>query len=277
MRIDVSDGFLITAIAFLAFGLLSSSAQAVPRLASRGGPVSQRMDSCRLGSLSVAALLLVSGIVRRYIETGIPPFATTRQFAAVFALGAVLGGLALQTSGRSARTLVTGIASALAIALVAWSATSTETLEGLSPALQNNPLFVSHVLVAALAYGSFLVAFPAAIGQLAVGEKNVARRTLLQELERVEYQAIRAGFPLFTLAILLGSIWADVAWGTYWNWDPKETASLATWLIYGLYLHARGSRWWTRKRRALLVVLGFAAVVITFFGSFVFTGLHAYN
>jgi len=277
MRIDVSDGFLIAAIALLAFGLLSCSAQAVPRLTSRGRLAPQHIDSCRLGSLSLAALLLVSGIILRYIETRIPPFATTRQFAAVFALGAVLGGLALQTSERSARTLITGIASTLAIALVAWSATSSETLEGLSPALQNNPLFVSHVLIAALAYGSFLVAFPAAIGQLAVSEKNEARRTLLRDLERVEYQAIRAGFPLFTLAILLGSIWADVAWGTYWNWDPKETASLATWFIYGLYLHARRSPWWTRKRRALLVVVGFVAVIMTFLGNFVFAGLHAYN
>jgi ABC-type transport system involved in cytochrome c biogenesis permease subunit len=60
------------------------------------------------------------------------------------------------------------------------------------------------------------------------------------------------GFPFLTLTIVLGALWADIAWGRYWSWDPKESASLVTWLICGAYLHARAARGWRGKRAALL-------------------------
>ena len=84
------------------------------------------------------------------------------------------------------------------------------------------------------------------------------------------------GFPFLTLAILLGAFWANIAWGRYWGWDPKETASLVTWLIYAAYLHARAVRGWRGIRSAVLIIVGFVAVLLTFFGNYIFTGLHAY-
>ena len=83
-------------------------------------------------------------------------------------------------------------------------------------------------------------------------------------------------YPLLTVMIILGAIWADIAWGRYWSWDPKETAALVTWLIYGGYLHARVVRDWRGKRAAWLLVLGFAAVLFTYFGNLFFGGLHSY-
>ena len=71
--------------------------------------------------------------------------------------------------------------------------------------------------------------------------------------------------------------WADVAWGSYWSWDPKETASLVTWLIYGAYLHARVVRGWRGDRAAWLLVVGFGAVLFTYFGNLFFGGLHSYG
>ena len=80
-----------------------------------------------------------------------------------------------------------------------------------------------------------------------------------------------------TLLIVLGALWADIAWGRYWGWDPKETASLGTWLIYSGYLHTRIIRGWRGRKSAILMVIGFVAVILTFFGNYIFSGLHAYG
>ena len=80
-------------------------------------------------------------------------------------------------------------------------------------------------------------------------------------------------FPLLTIMIVLGAIWADIAWGSYWSWDPKETAALVTGLVY---LHARVVGSWRGRRAAWLLVLGFAAVLFTYFGNLFFGGLHSY-
>ena len=86
-----------------------------------------------------------------------------------------------------------------------------------------------------------------------------------------------AGFPLLALTLILGAYWANYAWGHYWSWDPKETAALVTWLIYAIYLHVRGVRGLRSKWSGWLLMLGFAAVLFTFFGvSFLVPGLHSY-
>jgi cytochrome c-type biogenesis protein CcsB len=84
-------------------------------------------------------------------------------------------------------------------------------------------------------------------------------------------------FPMLTLCIVTGAIWANYAWGTYWSWDPKETWSLITWFIYAAYLHARLMYGWKGKRAAWMAILGFAAVLFTFFGvNYLIAGLHSY-
>jgi len=77
--------------------------------------------------------------------------------------------------------------------------------------------------------------------------------------------------------IVLGSYWASIAWGRYWGWDPKETSALVTWLIYALYLHARSQPSWRGRPAALILVIGFVAVLVTYFGNLFFSGLHAYS
>ena len=68
-----------------------------------------------------------------------------------------------------------------------------------------------------------------------------------------------------------------MAWGRYWSWDPKETASLVTWLIYGAYLHARVVRNWRGRKSAYLLLVGFGATLFTYFGNLWFGGLHSYS
>ena len=96
-------------------------------------------------------------------------------------------------------------------------------------------------------------------------------------LDEIGYRAVVLGFPFLTLTIILGAVWAETAWGTYWSWDPKETASLVTWLIYGAYLHARVMRGWRGNRAAWLLVIGFLATLLTYFGNLIFGGLHSYS
>ena len=83
--------------------------------------------------------------------------------------------------------------------------------------------------------------------------------------------------PLMTLVIVLGALWVDISWGRYRSWDPKETASLVTRLIFAVYLHSRLIMHWHGKKTALYLIIGFAAVIFTFFGNYIFNGLHSYS
>ncbi len=98
-----------------------------------------------------------------------------------------------------------------------------------------------------------------------------------QVLDEIGYRAVVVGYPFLTLTIILGAVWANTAWGSYWSWDPKETASLLTWLVYGAYLHARVVRGWRGQRAAWLLILGFMATLFTYFGNLFFQGLHSYS
>ena len=98
-----------------------------------------------------------------------------------------------------------------------------------------------------------------------------------EALDRITYKTISIAFPLLTLMIAAGAYWANRAWGSYWNWDPKETWAAITWLVYAGYLHMRITRGWRGRRAAYFAVLGFAVVMFTFFGvTYLLPGLHAY-
>ncbi|MBF0344595.1 MAG: c-type cytochrome biogenesis protein CcsB [Nitrospirae bacterium] len=98
-------------------------------------------------------------------------------------------------------------------------------------------------------------------------------------LDELNYKVIAVGFPIFTLGgLIFGAVWADQAWGTYWSWDPKETWSLITWLVYAFYLHARYLRGWRGKKVAVVSVVGFITVIFTYLGvNILLSGLHSYG
>ncbi|MFA5809656.1 MAG: c-type cytochrome biogenesis protein CcsB [Thermoleophilia bacterium] len=99
----------------------------------------------------------------------------------------------------------------------------------------------------------------------------------LDVLDEVSYRGVAFGFPLLTIGIVTGAIWADQAWGRWWGWDPKETWSFITWLFYGGYLHTRLTMGWRGKHSAILAVVGLIVVLITYLGvNFFFSGLHSY-
>ena len=104
------------------------------------------------------------------------------------------------------------------------------------------------------------------------------RELLLQKLDQLSFRAIGIGFPFLTIGILSGSVWANEAWGSYWNWDPKETWSLITWIIFAIYLHLRFTKNWNGLKSAILATVGFLSVWICFLGvNFLAKGLHSYG
>ena len=97
-------------------------------------------------------------------------------------------------------------------------------------------------------------------------------------LDRLAYRTIAFAFPIWTFAVIAGAIWAQSAWGRYWGWDPKETWSFITWTIYAGYLHARATSGWKGVRAAVVALVGFAALLVTFYGVNLFiTTLHGYS
>jgi cytochrome c-type biogenesis protein CcsB len=223
----------------------------------------------------LALAFLTASLLFRTVATGHGPFANMYEFSIAFAWGTL--AMYLYFERRFHQRALGLVALPVALLMLLYAMTIPSTIDPLVPALQNNLLLSVHVAVAIVAYGTFTVAFAAAVLYLIQGENGrfgLPRRELLDE---ISYKAVMVGFPFLTLTIVLGAVWADVAWGTYWSWDPKETASLVTWLIYGSYLHARVVRGWRGERAAYLLLLGFVAVLFTYFGNLFFGGLHSYS
>nr|YP_009654331.1 cytochrome c biogenesis protein ccs1 [Pleurostichidium falkenbergii]QCH39618.1 cytochrome c biogenesis protein ccs1 [Pleurostichidium falkenbergii] len=109
-------------------------------------------------------------------------------------------------------------------------------------------------------------------------EQQVKRINLMQSIDNLSYRIIGFGFPLLTVGIISGAVWANDAWGTYWSWDPKETWALITWIIFAIYLHSRLNKNTSGKRPAKIASLGFIIIWICYLGvNFLGKGLHSYG
>lgn len=170
----------------------------------------------------------------------------------------------------------------LAMAYASLSPNISDRIQPLIPALQSNWLIV-HVITCFIGYGAFAVSFCISIMYLLKksqsGEKNslFAYVPSLNLLDELTHQMVMFGFLFLTIGIITGAVWANSAWGRYWGWDPKETWSLITWLIYAILLHARLMRGWAGRRIAILSIVGFLAVLFTYFGVNLLPGLHSYS
>lgn len=102
--------------------------------------------------------------------------------------------------------------------------------------------------------------------------------TLAKRLDNLSYRTLGLGFPLLTIGILSGAVWANEAWGSYWSWDPKETWALITWLVFAIYLHTRLTKNWSGTKPAIIATIGFFVLWICYLGvNLVGTGLHSYG
>lgn len=174
----------------------------------------------------------------------------------------------------------------LAMAYASFSPEVSAKIQPLLPALKSNWL-IAHVVTCFLGYAAFAISF----GLSAVyvfhryrhAEASGSRYKTpwlpdRKHLDEINYRMVLFGFLLLSVGIITGAVWANSAWGSYWSWDPKETWSLITWLIYAALLHARAVQGWRGDRVAWLSMVGFVSVLFTYFGvNFLLSGLHSYG
>jgi cytochrome c-type biogenesis protein CcsB len=262
----------VLAIIFAVAGFMKSNrtpAKKAVKAASRGSrSAADAFTIITFGFLSVV-------IIARWIETGHGPFSNMYEFAVAFAWGVVLMGFIFQKRYKTGAFRNIGVF--IALLLLIFAVVKYSQPQPLVPALQQSVLLSVHVASAVVAYGTLTIGFGAAVLSLFQSSRKSTWLPEAELLETVSYQSVVIGFPFLTALIILGALWADIAWGRYWSWDPKETASLVTWLFYAAYLHARMVRGWRGNRAATLLIIGFAAILLTFFGNYIFSGLHAYG
>ncbi|GAB4325522.1 MAG: hypothetical protein Kow0059_21580 [Candidatus Sumerlaeia bacterium] len=235
------------------------------------------------------ALLLVGfaeallGVVARWILAGRAPLSNMYESFTFAITGMVLVALVFELVTRAK---VAGFGSAVlgfVFMVLAHKAPIFDSqIRPLMPALQSSWL-TYHVVTIMLSYSAFALSFFVSVAYLAkdfLGGDRVALLRRLPSLEVMDvfnYKIIAVGFPLLTLGIILGAVWAATAWGRPWGFDPKETWSAITWLVYAIYLHVRYLAGWKGRRAALMAILGFGCVLFTYLGvNYLLPGLHSY-
>ena len=224
--------------------------------------------------LIVGWLLNTAALVVRTVAAHRPPFLNLYEYTVSVTWGAVLVYLVLE---RVTKSKGFGAFTMVLVSIFACLATVFPTEVNPRPPALRGPWLVPHIATATLAYAAFAIAFGIAIMYLIQERIETRRMPALKTLDQITYRMIAFGFFMQTALIVTGAIWAQLAWGRYWGWDPKETWSLITWLIYAAYLHTRVTMGWRGHRSAIMVAIGFLATIFTYFGvTFLLTGLHSY-
>lgn len=224
-------------------------------------------------------LLHTVALVIRGIGAGRMPLTNQYEFATSFAWGICLCFLVFERKYRfqALGTFVTPVI----FLIIGYAAMQGKEVRELMPALRSNWLAI-HVSTAIISYGAFGVSF--AVSVMFLLRRSMTDREFWEKhvpdeerLDLISYRAVSLGFLFLSFVIVSGAIWAERAWGSYWSWDPKETWSLITWIIYALYLHLRLSKGWKGKQAAVFAATGFVCVLFTYIGvNMLIPSIHSY-
>jgi len=235
-------------------------------------------------------LLALSGFIfhttafcTRYYQAGHFPITNLHESLSFFALTIVLIYLILDFKYQVAS--LGAFVLPLAFIITLYASAVPKEIQPLVPALQSFWLGI-HTVTSFGGYGTFAFAFSASIMYLIQEGQLKSKRfgpfyyrlPSLEVLDDLSHKSLAFGFPLLTIGIITGSLWASSAWGAYWSWDPKETWALITWFIYAALIHARFTVGWRGRRAAYLAIVGFCFVLFTFLGvNLILEGLHSYK
>ncbi len=233
-----------------------------------------------LGIQIFGFVLHTAAIICRGIGAGRLPLTNQYEFATSFAWGLCL--LSIVFIIRFGFHVMGAFISPVMFLMIGYAAMQSKEVRQLMPALRSGWLGF-HVSTAIIAYGAFGVSF--VLGIIFLLRDRLKEHGFLdqhipdrQKLDMIEYRSVALGMLFLTFTIVTGAIWAERAWGSYWSWDPKETWSLITWLIYAVYLHLRIRRGYKGRSAAIFAVAGFVCVLFTYIGvNTLIPGIHSYR
>lgn len=220
-----------------------------------------------LSSLGLIAHLFL--LINRVSFTGRLPLVNSYEFLLSFVLITTLIYIVYEIvcDNKNAGGVLMLINSVLILIIVIAMPEQIGRTAPLMPALKS-PWLTVHVITAAAAYSAFTLAAGIAIIQL---------KQAVKAGDIYIYKITAVGFALLSLSIVLGAVWAEQVWGSYWTWDPKETWALVTWIIYAIYLHLHRRKDWRGNKARILIIVGFILVLFTFFGvNYLLPGFHSY-
>ncbi len=260
----------------------------VPEVEAPAGPVEPSLRARKAAGIAgmltnLAALLLIAATVLRGLSVQRWPLGNMYEFA-LMGSAFLTTAFCLWAARRDLRWLgffiVAPVLLTLGLATTVWY---TEAAR-LMPSLQSYWLVI-HVTIAILSVAIFAIGAVLAVLYLWQDQVERAGRTSIlnrfpgaRTLERMSYSAHVVAFPLWTFTVIAGAIWARQAWGSYWNWDPKEVWTFVIWVVYAAYLHARVTSGWRRQSATLIALAGFACIIVNYAVVNVhFVGQHSYS
>lgn len=242
----------------------------------------KRMERAATGILCAGLLFHTTAVAVRWVQAGHIPLVHMHESLSFLSLAMVAGFLLAQIKNRlkSLGAFVTPLASMLLAAAL----TQEQRIVPLPPALQSIWLPI-HATISIVSYAIFTISFLIAVMYL-MQERQIKAKKLggifqrlpsLDGLDAILGRTLALGFAILTMGIITGSIWAEEAWGAYWSWDPKETWSLVTWLLYAAILHQRFTIGWRGRRAATMTIIAFFVLIFTFLGvNLLIPGEHSY-
>ena len=227
----------------------------------------------------VGFVLHTAALICRGIGAGRLPMTNQYEFATSFAWGICLVSLIFILKFHF--PVLGTFASPVMFLIIGYAAMQSKDVHELMPALKSNWLGF-HVSTAIIAYGSFGVSFVLAL--IFLLREKISKGGFLdrhipdkEKLDLISYRSIALGLLFLTFTIITGAIWAERSCGSYWSWDPKETLSLITWIVYAIYLHLRIRKGYEGKAAAIFAAIGFVCVMFTYIGVNTFLpGIHSY-
>jgi cytochrome c-type biogenesis protein CcsB len=242
----------------------------------------ERLEKPGYYALLLGFAVHLFGLVLRFLAAGYTPITNLHESLSFFAL--CLAGFFIFLR-RVYRIGVLGSIFLPVVSVVLISAfAAPAAIRPLPPVLRSYwlPIHTSFAFIGnAVFFTGFLVSIVYLLLERGIKKKKMrhisGRFPSLETLDRINYKCMSFGFPFLTIGIITGSLWAEMAWGSYWNWDPKETWSLITWIMYAIVIHNRLTIGWRGRKTAYMMIAGFVSVVVTFIGVNLFLGgLHSY-
>jgi cytochrome c-type biogenesis protein CcsB len=237
-----------------------------------------------LGHVSLLAGFTVHFLstLLRYVQAGYTPITNIHESLSFLSL--CVAGFFLFLKRTYKISILGSIIVPVVSLMLIWAITLPSEIKPLPPVLQSYWLPV-HTIFAFIGNAIFFVSFFVSLLYI-LQERGIKKKRFspvlnrfpsLEALDATNYRCMSYGFPFLTIGIITGSLWAGIAWGSYWSWDPKETWSLITWIVYAILIHNRLTIGWRGRKTAYMMIAGFFSIVFTFLGiNFIVGGLHSY-